>query len=254
MRLFYSWKQFTKLLEKLSIIFPLVRWFHVLALFLFSRDCIKVSHRLQSQTKKRKERMDIRIEASETRTKNILPYKNFFSRNEIKSKKLISTCTNAVCPSRVTTKADTKSVGVISIDLFHRKSKRLVFEIRDKFHYGKLKFSLVFLSFSGTFTWFQSNPCKARHFFSLSCLWFTVFHNQLRKINFNLNIHSRRDKNDLNSMKGFHRMRKKSQRENEMWCERAGEMMQTFASTFLSGSVHAVNERKCFPMEIQKNQ
>ena len=99
-----------------------VRLFHVLAL---DFSCLfrftKVSHRFRYRNE-RKEEKKKHISRKPEKDKKY-PHR-IFPRYEV-ILKLSFTCTNAACPSRVIVKADTKSVGVISIALFHRKIQKI---------------------------------------------------------------------------------------------------------------------------------
>lgn len=86
--------------------------------------------------RRREERKNFGGETSggETGTENILTGLFLSLTLTVEQKKyfeikwnLSCTCTNAACPSTATTKADTKSVGVISIALFHRKIHKIKF-------------------------------------------------------------------------------------------------------------------------------
>lgn len=149
-----SFKSFVKISRKL-IDFSMCGGFVSLLCCVFF-SClfhfIKVSHR--SRYRNEKERRKYR--GSETRTKNIL--KGFSPKSKVW--KLISTCTRAVCTSSVMAKVDTKSVGAIPIDLFHRN---INLRIEEKFHCGKIEFSLIFRLFTQfTFTW-QTISLRLRH-------------------------------------------------------------------------------------------
>lgn len=99
-----------------------------------------------------------------------------FSHSKVRNS--ICTCTKAACTSRVMTKVDTKCVGVISIDLFHRN---ISLRYDEKFHCGKIEFSPTFrLPSQSSFT-FQSTSLKSSHNKSLNILSITIFHNLFRK-------------------------------------------------------------------------
>lgn len=80
-----------------------------------------IANEKNKKTQKKIPSISKRGEKRATRTENILFLSLSFSAAGKIGNFWFCTCTNAVCPSRVMTNADTKSVGVIAIVLFQRK-------------------------------------------------------------------------------------------------------------------------------------